>query len=179
MNLLLKFAKIYIPTFIKKRELMNLFHLTASAFERPVPPMADLSFEECLEEFAYFTKSEVDQLIFKCLDLHTIENRLFQSAYELGDKYRKIFRVSSPSDIIAVSRLLYQVLGIDFQETDQGVIKISRCFFSKIYDSSTCQVISSLDAGLIAGLSGGGIMTFSERITDGYESCKAKIMLKE
>jgi hypothetical protein len=179
MNLLLKIAIIYIPPFLKRRELMKLFHLTASTFEKPIPPMADLSFEECLAEFAHFTKSEVDQLIIRHEDLQTVQDRLFQGAYAFGDKFRRIFRVSSTSDVIAVSRLLYRVLGIDFQGTEQGTIKISKCFFSKIYSSTTCHVISSLDAGMIAGLSGGNEMIFSERITEGAESCIAQFILKE
>ena len=65
---------------------------------------------------------------------------------------------STINDVMSASRLLYRILGIDFHGTEQGTIMISKCFFSRTYSSSTCHVISSLDAGMIAGLSGGGAM---------------------
>lgn len=179
MTLLFRISKIYLPAFLKKRELKNLFHITASAFDRTVPSMEGLTFKDCLAEFARFTKSEVDQLIIRGEDLQTIQDRMFHGAYDFGDKFRKRFRVSTTRDVMAVSRLLYGVLGIDFQGTDQGTIKISKCYFSNIYSSSTCRVIASLDAGMIAGLSGRGGMTFSERITEGSECCKAQFILNE
>jgi hypothetical protein len=179
MNVLFKISEMYIPSFLKKRELMKLFRITASAFETTVPSMAGLSFEECLEEFAHFTKKEVDHSINKNGEIQKIQDRLYQGAYEFGNKFRKRFRVSSIGDVMAVGRLLYGILGINFQGTTQGTITISKCLFSHTYSSSTCRTISSLDAGMIAGLSGGGIMAFSGRIKDGFESCKAQFILKE
>jgi hypothetical protein len=179
MNLLFIVSKIYIPAFLKKKELMNLFRMTASAFGRTVPSMERKSFDECLTEFAIFTKSQVDDLIIQGGDPKAVQDRLYQGAFEFGEKYRKRFHVSTINDIIAVSRLLYSILGIDFQGTEQGTITISKCFFSHTYSSSTCRVISSLDAGMIAGLSGGGEMTFSKRITEGSEFCQAQFIFKE
>jgi hypothetical protein len=59
MNFLFKISELYIPAFLKKRELMNLFHITATAFESEIPSTAGFSFEKCLAEFARFTKNEV------------------------------------------------------------------------------------------------------------------------
>jgi hypothetical protein len=179
MNFLFKISELYIPAFLKKRELMNLFHITATAFESEIPSTAGLSFEKCLAEFARFTKIEVEHSMSRNRNLQTIEDRLHHGAYEFGDKFRKKFRVSSINDVMAVSRLLYRILGIDFRGSEQGTITISKCFFSRTYSSSTCRVISLLDTGMIAGLSGGGVMAFSERITEGSESCKAQFILKE
>jgi hypothetical protein len=179
MNLLFKISEIYLPSWIKKKELMNLFRITASAFESTVPPTAGLSFEECLAAFAHFTKFEIDQLMIRNKDLHTIQDRLYHSAYEFGDKFRIRFRVSSISDVMAVSRFLYRILGIDFQGTHKGSITICKCFFSEIYSSSTCRVISSLDSGMMAGLSGGGGLIFSHRITEDFDACKARYFSKE
>ena len=163
---------------MKKRELMNLFHLTALAFERTIPPTFGLSFDDCLVVFARFTKLEVDELMSRGGDLLTIQDLLYQGAYEFGDKFRKQFRVSTTSDVMEASRFLYKILGIDFKGTEKGTITISKCFFSQHYSPSTCRVISSLDAGMIAGLSGGGRLTFSERITEGSTFCNAQFIFK-
>lgn len=179
MNLLFRISKIYVPAFVKKKELMNLFEITASAFEKTVPPMEGLSFEECLTQYAHFTKSEVDKLNIHGEGLQTIQDLLYQSAYEFGHKFRKQFRISTARDVMEVGRFLYKILGIEFKGTDKGAITISKCFFSQHYSPSTCHVISSLDAGMIAGLSGGGVMKFSERITEGSKSCKAQFILSD
>jgi hypothetical protein len=178
MNFLFHFSKIFIPEYMKKRELMNLFHLTALAFERTIPPTFGLSFDDCLVVFAHFTKSEVDRAM-RGGDLQTIQDLLYQGAYEFGNKFRKKFRVSTTRDVMEASRFLYKILGIDFKGTEKGTITISKCFFSQHYSPSTCRVISSLDAGMIAGLSGGGGLSFSERITEGSTSCNAQFIFKE
>jgi predicted hydrocarbon binding protein len=179
MNFLFHVSKLYIPEYKKKRELMNLFQITASAFERTIPETRGLSFDECLVAFARFTKSEVDEAIRTGEDLLTIQDLLYQGAYEFGHKFRKQFRVSTARDVMEASRFLYTILGIDFKGTEKGSITISKCFFSQHYSTSTCCVISSLDAGMIAGLSGGGRLTFSERITEGSTSCNAHFIFKE
>jgi len=179
MNLLFRISKMYTPDYVKKRELMNLFRITASAFKRIVASTTGLSFEECLAEYAHFTKSEIDKAIRSGEDLQKIQDQLYNSAYEFGKKFRRQFRISTTRDVMEASRFLYRILGIDFQGTELGTIIISKCFFSQYYSPSTCRVISSLDAGLIAGLSEGGGMIFSERITEGSKSCKAQLLSKE
>jgi hypothetical protein len=158
---------------------MNLFHITASAFKSTVPSTAGLSFEESLAMFTRFTKTEVDYALTRNEELQTIQGRLYEGAYMFGDKLRKRFRVSTINDVMVVSRVLYRALGIDFLGTEQGTITISKCLFSQSYSPSTCRVISSLDAGMIAGLSKGGLLAFSERITEGFEFCKAQCIVKE
>jgi hypothetical protein len=179
MNLLFKISVIYVPAFLKKKELMNLFRLTASAFECEIPSTAGLPFEECLMQFAQFTKAEVELIISRKKDLRFIEERLFRGAFEFGNKFRKRFRVSTIHDAMAAGRLLYCMLGIDFHGTDRGIITITKCFFSTTYSPATCRVISSIDRGILAGLSGGGTMVFSERMTEGFGSCRAQIIPQE
>ena len=179
MNFLFTVAQCYTPAFLKKRELMNLFHITASAFETTIPSIAGLSFEESLAKFAHFTKAETEHAITCNGELHTIQDRLYEGAYRFGDKFRKRFHISTIDDVMEVSRLLYRILGIDFLGSAQGTITISKCYFSHTYSSSICRVVSSLDAGMIAGLSGGGVLAFSDRITEGFEFCKAQFIKKE
>ena len=164
---------------MKKRELMTLFQITASAFERTIPESIGGSFDECLIAFARFTKSEVDRAMSTGGDLLTIQDLLYQGAYEFGHKFRKQFRMSTVRDVMEASRFLYKILGIEFKGTEKGTITISKCFFSQHYSPSTCRVISSLDAGMIAGLSSRGGLSFSKRITEGSTSCNAQFIFKE
>jgi hypothetical protein len=76
---------------------------------------------------------------------------------------------------MAAARLAYRAIGIDFEGDTCGGITINRCFFSQAYTPTVCQVMSALDAGLLAGLSGGSRLVFTERITEGYPWCRARL----
>jgi hypothetical protein len=179
MKLLLRIAGRHIPTFIRKRELQKLFRMTASAFGTEIPPMVGFSYNECLSEYARFTRKSVDQSFTKGDNIQIIQDRLFQQAYEYGKMWRKIFNVSSMYEAMEAAKILYQVIGIEFRGTNLGAIEIDKCFFSQQYSPETCKVISSLDAGIMAGLSGDGSLSFSQRITEGFSSCKAHLTHKE
>ncbi len=179
MNLLFHLASLYTPQYRKKRELINLFRVTALAFEKTLPSISHFSLSECLDQYARFTASSVHDAISGKIDLKNIQTQLYKSAYEIGRKFREQFGISCLNDAMEASRLLYSILGIDFRGDARGAIAISCCFFSQYYSPDTCRVISSLDAGLIAGLSGGEGLEFSERITEGYRLCKAQILFKE
>jgi hypothetical protein len=172
-------AEQYIPVFIKKRELKKLFLLAESAFERKAPSLEGLPFNDCLTEFALFTKTSVDQVRNRGEELSAVQARLFQQAYEYGKLWRKRLGIASMKEAMRGGRILYRVIGIDFQGTDMGVIVISKCLFSKYYSPGACEIISSLDAGMMAGLSDSEHLSFSQRITEGFDSCKANMIMKE
>ena len=71
------------------------------------------------------------------------------------------------------ARWLYRVLGIAFQGTADGAITIRRCAFSDVYSGPVCRLISALDRGVLAGLAGGGQLTFQTRLTEGAAVCRA------
>jgi hypothetical protein len=83
------------------------------------------------------------------------------------------------NEVMRAGRVLYRAIGIEFRGSDQGLIEIGECFFSKYYSPATCSLISSLDAGIMAGLSDGKELSFSQRITEGFNSCKAQMREKE
>ncbi|MCE5251603.1 hypothetical protein LLG96_15450 [bacterium] len=179
MNLLLRIMQIYIPTFIKKRKIEELFNCTALAFECNIPQVDGLSFDECLEMYALFTKEVVERSIQQGNDMQIIKKRLYQNAFRLGEQIRKRFHVTTIEEVMTMSRILYRALKIEFHMTVQRDVTIKRCFFSRFYSSQVCQVISSLDEGVIAGLSGGGKLIFSGRITEGKDCCKACLVLQD
>ena len=179
MNLRLLALKIYIPTFIKKKKLDELFQITAHAFRCEAPKLKERSYKERLKEYALFTKREAAIHIQEGKNLEEVKHRLFQNAYELGRKIRKRFCLRSPGEIMEMSRILYQILGIDFEGETCGDVTIKSCFFSDYYSPRICQLVSSLDEGLAAGLSEGGRLSFSQRITEDKDCCKARFVMPE
>ena len=179
MNILLRMAERHIPVFVKRRELNKLIHLTASAFGCGVFSTAGLSYNECLAEYARFTKAAVDQTVKRGENLLNMQDRLFQGAFVYGKLWRKRFGVSNMSEVMRAGHVLYRAIGIEFRGTDLGSIEISKCFFSGYYSPATCSAISSIDAGIMAGLSGGETLIFSQKITEGSNICKARLSPKE
>ena len=68
--------------------------------------------------------------------------------------------------------------GCKLDQNERGLCRnefaIRRCFFSGFYSPEVCRLISSLDEGLAAGLTGGKLC-FVQRITDGGSCCKGHI----
>jgi len=178
MNIFLIAARLYIPAFIKKKSISELFACTAEAFECGMPDINKLSYDVCLSAYAQFTREAAEQAIRKGANLETIQARLYRNAFSLGEILRKQFHITTFKDAMAASRILYRALKIDFHGDSHGNITIKRCFFSKFYSSRVCQLISSLDAGVLAGLSGGENLVFSQRITEGGSCCKACLYMK-
>ncbi len=174
MNPLLRLPAGYVPPFIKKQLVKKLLHAAAEAFDSPPPPVRRLSANESLRAFAAFTRDQSEKAIRSGNDLGAIHRALYERAYGLGAECRRWFGIRGIDDVMSAARTLYGLCRIDFQGTRKGEVAIPRCFFSRYYSSSVCALISSLDAGLLAGLSGGGRqLTFSRRITEGAAACTA------
>ena len=174
MNLLLVLLRLYTPTWVKKGELAELFECTAAAFGGEAPPTAGLSFDECLLEYARFTAAQAEAAIRRGDDPEALRDRLYRNAYRLGRKLRQALRVSSTDEAMAATRLLYRALRMELRGPVEGEFEVGRCFFSRFYSSRVCQVVSALDAGVVAGLSDGGQLTFYQRITEGHDRCRAR-----
>lgn len=179
MNLLLKIARMYLPDFIKKQKLLELFELTADAFQKQMPAVRHLAYRDCLAAYARFTQAQAGEVLRSQRDVPTIKKRLYQNACQMGEKLRREFRLKTTADVIQLCEILYQVLQIDFSATALGVVTIRRCFFSQFYSPEVCALISALDEGVAAGLSDGGKLIFQERITDGKSCCRAIFIMKE
>lgn len=172
MGLLLTLSNIYLPSFVQKRKLEMLFQATAQAFQVAPPSTRGLSYDNCLDYYARFTREQALKSISQS-NQKTMQSRLFQNACQIGRQFRADFGISSAEDVMRMAGLVYKLLKIDFQGEQGGNITISRCFFSAYYSSEVCRLMSSLDEGLLAGLSGGAKLVFSQRITEGSESCRA------
>jgi hypothetical protein len=179
MNLRLLALKLPIPNFIKMKQLDELFQLTAHAFGCTAPERSGRSYKERLRAYALFTSHEAEKCLRQGKKLGEVEKRLFLAACRLGQDISRKFCLRSPDEIMNISKILYRFLGIDFEGKPDGEVTIRRCFFSDYYTPQICRLISALDEGLASGLSGGGRLSFSQRITEEKDCCIARLVMPE
>jgi hypothetical protein len=173
MSLLVSALQIYTPDYVKKRALTQLFNFTAAAFEAQVPPIAGLDYEACLAMYARFTQTLAEQRLRDGREVEAVEQRLYRNAVEMGQMHSKWLRLGTVADVMAIGRVLYRILATDFQGDARGEVVIHRCYFSLFFSSDVCRLMSAMDRGLFAGLSNGGQLTFTSRITEGQPCCRA------
>ena len=176
MRLLLPLLELYLPGPLKKKVLADLFSLTAQAFGVIPPPIRGMSYLEALEAYALFTQREAERVLQEENDSEVIKRCLYDNARLLGKRLREKLRLRSAEDVLRTSKLLYKILEISFEGRTDGRVTIARCYFSRFYTNRICGLISALDAGVAAGLSGGGKLDFYQKLTEGRDSCKARIV---
>ena len=179
MNILLSLVEIYLPASLKMKSLKELFSLTANAFHSQCPSLQGYSYPELLDKYAAFTEIEAKYRLKSGDQLQGIQESLYQQAERMGKNLQITFRTSNFHDTLRLCRVVYRGIGIDFQGNDRGEIRILRCFFGKYYSKEVCEVMSSLDRGLVAGISGGGQLNFEYRITEGRDCCLAHLSPQE
>lgn len=164
MNLLGHISEHWVPDCVRRLVLRKLFAATAAACGVPAPNPRGLSSDELLSAFAQFSaRADADPA------------RMFEVTFGFGKWLRWACHIRSTSDVMAEARVVYRLIGIDFAGEASGNITIRRCFFSDVYTPSACRTMSALDAGLLAGLSGGRRLRFSQRITEGHACCRARL----
>jgi hypothetical protein len=184
MNILLKilpsvvFDAITLPAFVRKEILAELFEATADGFECPAPAHDHLSYDVSLRKYALFTEERAERALQARRDIPAIKTRLYQNAYPLGAKLRRWFAVHTMQEVMELGQILYRAIGVEIQGDTQGNVTVKRCYFSQFYSAPVCDLISALDDGVFSGLSGGGRLTFSERLTEGRGCCRAKLQLR-
>jgi hypothetical protein len=172
MNLLVRALRVYVPQRLVRRKLHELFEATAAACGTTVPDLTELTAEECLERYALFCRTEIGRRIREGEELDPVRESLYQHAFRLGRELRTQLRLTRPEDVLSAGTVLYRSIGIDFEGKGDAIV-IHSCFFSRFFDAALCGVMSSLDTGIAAGLSGGGRLTFTQRITEGKPRCEA------
>lgn len=178
MNILLKMLPHNLPAFIREEILAELFEATADAFECPAPALDHLSYDACLRTYALFTRGQAEKALQAGCDVSAIKTQLYQNAYPLGGKLRKWFAVDTMEEVMELGQILYRAIGVEIQGDTQGDVTVKRCYFSQFYSGPVCDLISALDDGVFSGLSGGGRLAFSERLTEGRDCCRAKLQLR-
>jgi hypothetical protein len=174
MSLVLGILKTYVPPAFKRKLLRELYRETARAFGATQPDLRGLSHEALLESYASFTRDEASRAL-AAGHAAAVQEKLHANAFALGKRLRQALRLRSMSQVLATSEILYGALGIAFEGGPAGDVIIHECYFSRFYTADICKVVSSIDAGVAAGLSAGGRLEFSQRITDGHECCLARL----
>ena len=172
MGLLVSVLQLHTPEFIKKMALTQLCRFTAAAFQADVPRLSGLNSEQCLDRYARFAAIQAEQRLQDGYGIESLEKRLYENAVEMGKQQRLWFQPRSMQEMMTVGRVLYRMLQIDFQGDAHGVIVITNCYFSRFYSCKVCRLMSSMDRGLFAGLSNGGQLAFTARITEGQACCR-------
>ncbi len=175
MNLILAICRLYIPSRLRTAKLRELYELTARAFEMDTPDIGGKSFEECLRSYAAFTNNAVRDAYLEGRDILEIKDRLFQSGKKFGNGFGKKLFIRGENQAARAIEILYAAIAIDLKCLTDGQVVVSRCFFSEYYDSRTCEIVSTLDSGIVSGLTDGATLAFSRRITEGHEKCVACI----
>ena len=179
MNLLLRILPHSLPAFVRKHILAELLEATAEAFGCAAPAHDHLSYDQCLRSYALFTREGAARALQAGGDITAVKARLYQNAYPLGARLRKWFAVDTVKEVMELGQVLYRAIGVDIQGDAQGNVTVSRCYFSRFYSGPVCDLISALDDGVFSGLSGGGRLVFSQRLTEGGGCCRAALRLGE
>lgn len=166
-----------MPPIVKRQALVQLFRSTAAAFQCDMVRLSGLSRDQCLREYARFTADRAEQALRSGGDLSELRERLYRNAYRLGRMPGWLLGIRSVDDVMALGRLLYGILDIEFYGSGSGEITISRCYFSSYYSPEICRVMFAMDRGLLAGLAGAGDLVFIQRITEGQPCCRGHFTL--
>ncbi len=105
---------------------------------------------------------------------------LYEVGKSLGLETRSKLGVkNNPEDLIKAAKILYRVLGIDFNvewsNETHATLVVDRCALAKQYSELTCKVLSATDEGVIKGLDTNATMEFKQLMTSGCPNCKAQI----
>jgi hypothetical protein len=151
-----------------------LLELTAVAFGAVPPDTESLSLAEKLRRYAELSRSWAERALSRPEDAEAAGRRLFEGGERLGRDVRAMLRVSTRREVMAAARILYRGLDIDLEGDAEGNIVVRRCSFDGLYPAEVCRLMSRLDAGILAGLAGGGELAFTERLTEGAGRCRAR-----
>ncbi|MCD7763601.1 MAG: hypothetical protein LUI14_10485 [Lachnospiraceae bacterium] len=154
-------------------ELRILMRQTAKAFGVESPKTARCSTPKRLKAYAQFTAKEAMRAIQDGDDLETLHQKLYEMAYALGNRLRGWLRPVDKKECLAIVTQLYRNIGIQMEEEAPGTVCVRKCYFSDFYTPEICSVISAIDQGIFAGIYQCGKLTFRERITEGYDVCRA------
>ncbi len=147
-------------------ELQILLGLSAKAYKIPGRVIWFMPPQKALKEYAAFT--------VRCMESGKEgSDKLYPVACALGKRIRQITGFVKEEDLRQLVFWLYKNIRITIKGKLPGDLIIPKCYFSKFYTPAHCKLMSNVDAGVIAGIFGGGELVFTERITEGCGRCKA------
>jgi hypothetical protein len=201
MSLKLDLLSLWMPDFIMKKEIKYISAVTIGELDRliqentPSPitllqnPKLEGSSMNMRMEMASAHEKRV-KLLIQALGrkqaLQLGKDALFNTGQELGSQLKRRLGVGDGlNDLIKAARILYKVLGIDFEvkSTEEGkekiILEVNRCQLARYYSPDTCLVLSATDEGVVQGLNPNIAMKFTRRMAAGSDCCLASIQVKE
>ena len=175
MSLRLRALEFHTPDRVSRSALRRVFEATASAFGCDPVAVDGLDRAALLERYAAFTTRYAERALADHADVDAVSHRMWDESYALGTSLRRRLGVRTRDEASRAVRVAYRMIGIDLRADPDGGVTVDRCSFAERYSPPVCRLMSSFDAGLIAGLTHGGRLAFSERITEGRPRCLAQI----
>ncbi len=199
MGLRLRLFSWWTPKSIIYRELVRVDTLTTDALEdllnkyssnkKEGKPNKEIILKESVEKRRDLMASKHVLLVTSLVAILGKEEAIRlgrETMFKVGENLgretgQKLGVGRSIKDLIRAAKVLYRILGIEFEVEIKGpasaVLIINRCVLSTKYSELTCQILSATDEGVIRGLNTNIKMRFTERMTSGLTKCKATIEL--
>jgi hypothetical protein len=199
LGLRLRLLSWWTPKSIIYRELVRVDTLTTDALEdllnkyssnkKEGKPNKEVILKESVEKRRDLMASKHVLLVTSLVAILGKEEALRfgrETMFKVGENLgretgQKLGVGGSIKDLIRAAKVLYRILGIEFEVEIKGpasaVLIINRCVLSTKYSELTCQILSATDEGVIRGLNANIKMRFTERMTSGLTKCKATIEL--
>jgi hypothetical protein len=199
MSLKLRFASIWLPEYILKQEIDRVATITLKCLDQLLLKYAPLKLNALHIENLNM-KGDIEKRRKIMAEAHNMRvkmlidemgydeavkvgrDALFQGGLKLGREARMRLDVdNSLQDLIRAARVLYRVLGIEFEvenSEEEIFMMVNRCSLSKYYLPETCRILSAADEGVVRGLNEDIEMKFILRMTDGYSKCKASLNIR-
>lgn len=156
--------------------LDRLAGVTARALGSAPASFSGLAWEARLERYARTTAAQADALL-QAGDPKATEaaaRELWRGARELGASARRLLGLRGPDEALAALCAFYGQIGIR-AACGGGELRVRHCVFAEHFGRRTCELVAALDDGFAAGLSGGGLLRFTRRITAGDACCLARL----
>ena len=164
-----------IPEPVRRWVVRALFRATMDAFDAPTPDLRGRSADSILHTYVARTDELARDVLLEPERRRLVERRLRSNMERLGRRVRLALGVRTTADALDVAHRLYGLIGIDLTGDDRGQVVVGRCAFAARYSPDVCRVMSASDAGLLSGLTDGGRLTFTDRITSGAPACLATL----
>lgn len=199
MGIRLVLLSWWTPSYVVDKELDRIFKLTTNALMLLLESYAPIAFDKIAKEAALppgnvaqkraamarthaFLVDALSEAVGRDQAVDLGRKALFEVGKSLGMETRGRLGIGdSPSDLIKAAKVMYNVLGIDFNVEWHGktsaTLIVDRCALAKQYSELTCLVLSATDEGVIRGLNSNASMMFEKRLTTGCDKCIAQIEL--
>jgi len=196
MSLKLRLASIWMPEYLLKKEIDRVARVTTQSLDHLILKYAPEKLHTLSKE-KFVMKGNIAQRRQRMALAHNLRvkilvdelgcneaikvgrDALFKAGIKLGcDAQRRLHLGDSLQDLIRAARILYRVLGIEFEIEKSGekmYMMVNRCSLSNYYKPETCMILSAADEGVVQGLNQDIHMNFTQRMTEGNNKCKAQL----